>query len=343
MKAGLRMIAGAFFGIGAVVSLGTAAGAQVYNQQNPTYNQQSPNYNQQRPPYRRQPTAPPTYGFRNGQQPGNGTTVQVLPPDSLGPGSLGLLERDFEYMRSTSRDPDHFLHGRWNPRYQVVGPAVTVYPGAGGYYGGGWPAYGAYGYYNPYGGFGGYYGPQVVQPQVIIVPGQGATPQPAAPAQPSTQPMVPARPDTAPPSGDTGKGDDFYLKARPTDESFSDALDDIRKAWLNGDWDRLKSRFETDGKVRIYPRGHYKYSVDSQAFATMLKDAMARIDTVSFDFDRPKPQDGGKVFVTGKHVFTDADKSKQTTYISYTLQRVQGRWKIVEAGSSLEPISAHTD
>jgi hypothetical protein len=279
----------------------------------------------------------------------NGTQVRVLPPESLGPNSLGLIERDFQRMRATSSDPDNFLYGRWNPRYEVINPPAQYYPSSGGYYGpgycppGGYYPQAGYGYYGGYGsqyygGNSGYAGPQtVIQREYVVIQEDGGD-------------RDSRRAGEAAGRGESGNRkpaeDDFYLRGRAdraASESLSDALDDIRKAWLNGDFERLRARFKTDGKVRIYPRGQYKYSVDAKEFAAMLKDAMIRIDTISFELDRPRSDSAGRVLVTGKHVFIDADKTKHETYVSYGLERADGKWRIVEAGSSSQPITRHED
>lgn len=271
---------------------------------------------------------------------GGSVTVQVPPPPLL-PGSSGLLEQQFQQMRATSPRPNQFLYGRWNPSYETIRPPVQYQPYPGGYGGGYYYPYPpVYGY--PYGGYynglsyGGYpYGYQggntVIQREVYVYPqnnaGQGGDVQ-----RPQAQPT---RPAVKP-----AEGGDFYLK--PGDaESLSGVLDDIRKAWLNGDFDRFQSRLRTDGKLKIFVKGEYRYALEGKEFGAMVKDAMAKIDTVAFEFDRPKTLEDGRVFVSGKHTFVDSDKQKQTTYISYVLEKLGGRWKITEAGSSTAPITGH--
>jgi hypothetical protein len=249
--------------------------------------------------------------------------VIEVPPPRLGPQSLGLLEQDFARMRATSPNPNNFQYGRWNPQFQTIFPSTPSF-------GGGWwytpyPVYGAYPtypynpYYGPYGGYG--YQAPVVQREVIVVP------QPRREEEPA-RPESPRRPaEEKPQAGAT--------------ETVADALDDIRKAWLNGDVARLRARLKADGKVRLYPQGEYRYAVDAAEFGAMLENAMKNIDTVSFDFDRPTSTEAGRAFVTGRHVYLDAGKARQTTYISYMLERVGGKWRIVEAGSSNQPIAQH--
>jgi hypothetical protein len=250
-----------------------------------------------------------------------------VPPPPLGPRSLGLLEQDFQRMRATSPNPNNFHYGRWNPQFQTIQPRSGGFFGGGFFYGYpgyiGYPAYPVYPYGGyPYGAGYGYYGqPPVVQRDIIVIP----QPQPRQEERPRVEP--PRAPEDRPQPAQQ--------------ESITDALDDIRKAWLNGDLERVRARLTAGSRVRLYPNGDYRYAVDAAEFGSMLQNAMKSIDTISFEFDRPKSEEAGRAFVTGKHVYVDAENSRRTTYVSYTLQRVDGRWKIVEAGSSADPITAH--
>jgi len=279
---------------------------------------------------------------------GGGRFVPGAPQPNLDPGAAiaqGLLQRDFLYMRATSPNPSRFptplfalppggTSYRYPPSYGYGGG----YPYGGGYYPYNY-GFGSYGYpgYSDYSGYSNYL--PLVPPQVIVVPdpnAAGAGGVRSAPAKPETTP----KPETNP-NPEKQRSDDFYLKGNDEGESISDALDDIRQAWLKGDWERLKARFSTDGKVGIYPGGTFKYSVDSGDFARLLKQAMSRIETTAFDLDRPRSDEPGRAFVSGKHTFLDVDKKKQETYVSYTLSRVDRKWKIIEAGSSSSPIKGH--
>lgn len=295
----------------------------------------------------RRPVSPAVPGYQPHHGGGGGTYIRQMPPPPLGPNSLGLIEQGFQAMRNSSPRPNEFLYGRWNPRYEVVTqPHHGGVPIPGGYY---YPSpyppvYGYPGYpygYAPYGyGYGyGYQGP-VIQREVIIYgqgqpgygnpgygnPSYGPMPnqQPGAGAPPQ-RPQTPTRPT----------GEDFYLRGGAGQaETLSGALDEIRKAWLNGDFERFQSRVRLDGKLKIFVGGEQKYSMEGREFAAMIKDAMAKIDTLAFEFERPKSEEGGRATVAGKHTFLDQGKQKQTTSISYTLERVGGSWKIVEAGSA---------
>ena len=286
--------------------------------------------------------------------------LQELPPEPLGPRSLGLLERDFQAMRATSPNPDAFAQGRWNPRFQLVVPYSTggfgyplygggiyyngggYYPNGGGYYpnGGGYPGY----------GFGGFYPQQFpnervyIERQLIVTPqAQGAAPAAAplapAPRQPESYYLHPPQPR-----------DDGAAQSR--EESLTEALAGIRQAWLNGDMDRLQRYLPPDGQVRLFPGGRYAYSLTGAEFAALTRDAMTRMDTTGFTLGPPTMRGADIAFVGGQHAFripaaaaeqgaAPAPTTKAAVYISYLLQRVDGRWRIVEAGSSTTPIAAH--
>lgn len=304
----------------------------------------------------------PGWGGRPGRPGGN---LPGYPPGSylvpINPtpanAAAALVERDFQIMRNSVRNPNKYLYGEYNPQYRVVTPNRNFYPSwGGGYYPGG------YGYGFAYGGIGNGYGfgyggqSPLVQQDFYYVQGgdgYGANNYGGGGGYVQAQPQqrVQPRRDT-PPSTDEaapaeGK-DDFYLRGggKATSgaaEGLTDALDDIRKAWLNGDFDRLKARIATDGKVKVFPGGQYRYSQPGSEFAGMLRGAMEQIDTLSFEFERPKSEAAGRAFVTGKHVFTDNAGKRQEVYVSYGLERIGGKWRIVEAGSAGSPIARHEE
>ena len=252
-----------------------------------------------------------------------------------------LVEQEFMYMRANGPNPDRFLYGRYNPRYQLVTPPQTGFTGIPGQYYGSSYGYG-YGsvFYNPYlvNPFG--YQQGVVQREVIIIrdgtrANEGA---PVAPPQ-RPRPQQPAIPGTGP-------GDDFYLRrTAPTPapaEAVQDALADIRKAWLNGDFERIRARFAEPGTVGIYPKGQFQVTMESSMFLAVIRDAMSRLDTLSFEFDRPRTLPDGRVFVSGRHVLMDEHQSRRESHISYVLGLREGRWVVEEAGSSSTgPIARH--
>jgi hypothetical protein len=239
------------------------------------------------------------------------------------------------------------MGGRWNPGRVQVYPSNSYFtPGFGYGYGGGY--YPGGGYYggaflpSPYGYGGGYYGGGYGGYTAPY--GNGITNYnynlPTAPTATSPAPQPATDTSAAAPSR---PGDDYYLRGSRAAENLSDALDDIRKGWLNGDYGRLQARVPADGKVRIFSGGEYRYSLDGREFTNLLKDAMKRMDTVSFDLDRPTYTDRSHARVTGRHTFVGPDKARETVSVSYQLELSGGRWVITEAGSSTAPAAHASD
>ncbi len=135
---------------------------------------------------------------------------------------------------------------------------------------------------------------------------------------------------------------EYYL-APKSGETLDAAVTEIRRAWMNGDFARLKARMRQNGKVRVYLKGNYRYSVEAADFGQMTRDAMSRIDTISFTLGPAKQRGEDRAFVSGKHVYYDPERQKHEVYVSYGLVREDGRWRIAEAGSSTAAISTHTD
>jgi hypothetical protein len=144
-----------------------------------------------------------------------------------------------------------------------------------------------------------------------------------------------------------GRRDDFYL-TRSKAEKLADAMADIRRAWLNEDFSRLRDRFPASSPVRIFPKGKYGYTMSGADFAQMTRDALASLHTTAFDFDPVDKPGADRAFVTGRHTFTAVDPQSgqnvsRTVYISYTLELHDGFWRITEAGSSPDPIRRHEE
>lgn len=270
------------------------------------------------------------------------------------PSSSGALESNFSIMRDTSPNPRAYMGGQLNPRRSNVrlGYARDGFSFGIGY------STGRYGYGYDYGYYGpGYYGPVYSYPYLPVSP----TLYPWGYAVPTVPPVTrervviiqgaippesvePSRIESVRPERTRGDGE-YYLspKSERADEGLVEALMEIRKAWLNGDHARLKARIRDGAKVRIYPKGTYEYSVTAADFAQMTRDAMGRLDTLSFELEAPRTLAEGRAFAAGTHVYKDAGGEKQEVHVSYVLAKEEGRWHIVEVGSGSAPIRRHAE
>lgn len=231
------------------------------------------------------------------------------------------------------------------------------------------PVYSTFGFGYPYGGYGGYgYGGYAAPGNTTVVidrrvyvgqPPDGSGAQNPAPARnnggstasPPASPTPPpaSAPQSAPEPG-TGKSrrDDFYLTRPVAAEELTAALKDIRQAWLNGDFSRLKDRIAGAAGIRIFPQGKYAYTMSADEFTRITRDAMKMIETTAFDLDPPATSGSDRAFVTGRHTYraSPPDRSEPraaTVFVSYTLQLKDGMWRIVEAGSSTDAYRGHEE
>jgi hypothetical protein len=276
----------------------------------------------------------------------------------------GSIDRNYAQMRRTSPFPDRFAGGAYNPRPIILNyysyPTYT-YPGYGdfcysGYsFGIGFSSGGYLGYVpSVYSYYGSWYPQYLPTERVYIIERERIRDRDD---DDRGEPRTRSRRDAdARSEAVEGREGEYYLNPSPrtskpdataaepvAGESIHDAAAAIKAAWMNGDSARLLSRLSKKGKVRIYLKGNYKYSVDATDFGQMSRDAMSRIDTVSFTLDRIQRKGDDQAFVSGKHTYTDPDRQKHEVYVSYGLVKEQGRWMIAEAGSGAEPITKHAD
>jgi hypothetical protein len=132
----------------------------------------------------------------------------------------------------------------------------------------------------------------------------------------------------------------YYYSSPPAlDERGVDrALADIRRAWLEGDIDRLAYHIQESEKISVYFDNDYSYSVSGDDFYAMTLDAMSSLKTLDVAFSEPTWLNSREVFVTGQHIFLDPEGERQKVYLSFRLHRYDDRWYIIGAGSSPKPI-----
>ncbi len=115
------------------------------------------------------------------------------------------------------------------------------------------------------------------------------------------------------------------------------ALDNIRSAWLNGDFSQMLPYIRSNRTVAIYLNGQYDYSLNGFDYREMTRDAIDHTRTVDFTFDRLERRSDGAFTAYGTQDFYDVDGNYRTIYVSYTLALSHGNWYIVAAGSSESP------
>jgi hypothetical protein len=132
---------------------------------------------------------------------------------------------------------------------------------------------------------------------------------------------------------------EYYLYDGAPGETVDDAIRDIQDTWYYGDAEKLSRWLTSDQNIRVYFDNEYAYSMPSQDYYEMTLDAIGTTTTERLEFDVIKNLPDRMVFLAGRHVFRDADDQQQTVYVSFTLKKSAGRWRIVAVGTSENPIA----
>jgi len=127
---------------------------------------------------------------------------------------------------------------------------------------------------------------------------------------------------------------DYYYLSPEVRTSLKETLQDIKEAWEYGDFDLLLRHVRAEGKIHVYIRGKYSYSLTTEDYRDMTKDAIEHTDTKSFEWVKTENVSDSEVVAKAKHVFLDKDGNRRTVYASYRLVKERGVWWIVGVGTS---------
>lgn len=154
--------------------------------------------------------------------------------------------------------------------------------------------------------------------------------------------------------------------------SYQAAFADIARAWTDGDIAPLRRHLrDTDTRLSVFLDKKYSYSIASGDFAQITRDALDRLNTVSFEFTRLRKAKNGDVTAFGKHIYLAVDSlgnqgtsndgdtvpfdqngydntnvspynqsndpatgEEKTVFVSYTLRHGDGKWYIIALDSS---------
>jgi hypothetical protein len=126
----------------------------------------------------------------------------------------------------------------------------------------------------------------------------------------------------------------YYLERRPLD-SQQQLLSDLRAAWMLRDPSYLTRYIRPESYIAIYLDGQYAYSLPAQDFIEMTRDAIRAVRTEQIRFYRIAKRGDTQLVVRGEHQYIDdATGVRRLVYIQYTFEQVDGRWYLIEAGSS---------
>lgn len=126
----------------------------------------------------------------------------------------------------------------------------------------------------------------------------------------------------------------YYLERRPRD-SQQQLLSDLRAAWMLRDPSYLTRYIRPDSYIAIFLDGQYAYSLPAQDYIDMTRDAIRAVRTEQIRFYRTTRRGETQLVVRGEHHYIDdATGVRRLVYIQYTFEQVDGRWYLIEAGSS---------
>jgi hypothetical protein len=120
--------------------------------------------------------------------------------------------------------------------------------------------------------------------------------------------QTPAAQPDAPSASDTPKHTSFEAG------SYQAAFTDIEKAWVDGNIDLIQSHLrDSDTKVSVNLKGKYAYSISSDDFAKITRDAFSDLNTVSFEFTRLRKAKNGDVTAYGTHTYLAVTQASEPT------------------------------
>jgi len=121
-----------------------------------------------------------------------------------------------------------------------------------------------------------------------------------------------------------------------------DALADIRSAWIAERFDLIQRHVLAGRRIQVFLDGNYDYTISSDDYLSMTRDALEDMETVSFIWDKVREREDGQITAFGSHTYR-ANGAEHTVYISYTVMRVENKYYVTEVGSSAEPLDAEQE
>ncbi|MDR3687920.1 MAG: hypothetical protein P4L46_00980 [Fimbriimonas sp.] len=119
-----------------------------------------------------------------------------------------------------------------------------------------------------------------------------------------------------------------------TEPGLNNALDEIVETFQGGNIDGLVSLIDPNMSVAVYERGQYQYSLSSNDFVDMTRDAIQSTQTISLDLQYLHRRSPGVYCVSGRHVYKDPSDRTRTVFVSYVLQDIGGQWTLTQVGTS---------
>lgn len=138
---------------------------------------------------------------------------------------------------------------------------------------------------------------------------------------------------------DSNKGNAFDQRDFGQQEpGLLNAISELHEAFRGGDIDSLVALTDPKTEIAIFLTGEYQYSMDSNDFLDLTRDAMAGMRTIQFDLTQLHKRATGVFVVSGKHVYRDPTGHSRTVYVSYVLESLGGQWTLTQVGTAPDRI-----
>jgi hypothetical protein len=115
-----------------------------------------------------------------------------------------------------------------------------------------------------------------------------------------------------------------------TEPDVQAAVKDLTKAWLDGDDALFSKHLSKSGRIAVYLRGKYQYSLDSADYLDMTRDALRATKTVDFQVVSVSRKEEGIYTVSALHVYQDKKDDSKTVRVSYVLERENSSYVITQ-------------
>jgi hypothetical protein len=137
--------------------------------------------------------------------------------------------------------------------------------------------------------------------------------------------------------------DDNFLdldSLKDREPGLANAIDELREAFGRGDIDALVALIDPKTRIAIFERGQYQYSLDSNDFVDLTRDALQSTQTIAFDLTMIHERAAGVYAVSGEHVYQDRSGRSRTVYVSYVLEDIGDMWTLTQVETAPDRIQS---
>jgi hypothetical protein len=142
-------------------------------------------------------------------------------------------------------------------------------------------------------------------------------------------------------------GVDFSTYADANDQNYFDAPDidttepglvaatnELTEAFLNGNVDSLVALVDPNVSIAVYERGKYRYSLASNDYVDLTRDAIQNTPTTAFNLEYLHRRSPTVFSVSGSQTYTAKDGTSRVVYVSFALQDIGGQWTLTQVGTA---------